>query len=124
MVERLRNVVKCDTKKTKRSLSEPDVVVAPKRKKKNDIMRRYPVQTNDIEYENEQSLEQHKRGIRNELAKSKPRDSVLLPLMRSTFGERRIFVLHEANSVESILNAYPTFSRPAVVSNIAMHHGI
>ena len=49
------------------------------------------------------SLEKHKKAIDTELGKAKPRESVLLPLMKSTYGERRMFILNEATSVAIIL---------------------
>lgn len=61
----------------------------------------------------------HNKAIKVELAKAKPRDSVLLPLMRSTYGERRMFILNEATSVQSILEKYCALSRPAIVSAVA-----
>ena len=66
--------------------------------------------------EDADTLEQHRRAIANELGKAKPRDAVLLPLLKSTYGEHRIFVLNEATSVKSILDKYPALSYPAVVS--------
>ena len=54
--------------------------------------------------------------IDTELGKAKPRESVLLPLMKSTYGERRIFILNEATSVAIILTNYPALSCPAIVS--------
>ena len=73
--------------------------------------------------EDELTLNQHKAAIVNELSKSKPRDTVLLPLMRSTFGERRMFILNEATSVQSILSVYPILHRPAIVRMCSyLHH--
>jgi len=53
----------------------------------------------NVNTEDRETLEKFKRGIANELTKSKPRDSVLLPLMKSTFNERRMFILGEPLSV-------------------------
>ena len=50
-----------------------------------------------------------------ELAESKPRDTVLLPLMKSTYHNRRNFILNEATSVASILSKYPALSSTAAV---------
>ena len=52
-------------------------------------------------------MEEHKKVIDTELGKAKPRESVLLPLMKSTYGERRMFILNEATSVAIILTNYP-----------------
>lgn len=82
-------------------------------------MRRYPVSSTapTDSSENAETLELHKKAIDAELAKVKPRENVLLPLMRSTYGERRIFILNEEISVHGILQKYQALSRPAVVSN-------
>ena len=56
--------------------------------------------------ENAESLELHNKAIGAELAKPKPRDSVLLPFMRSTYGERRMFVLNEATSVRDVARGW------------------
>lgn len=115
MVERVRNVFKRDSKKAKDSLAEP-VESEPKRQKKDaGLRRRYPViRSNTLE--NADTMQQHRKAISSELGKAKPRDTVLLPLMKSTYGERRMFVLNESTSVQSILDQYPALSRPAVVS--------
>lgn len=117
MVERVRNVIKRDWKKTTGVCAEE--VPEPKRRRKGtDLLRRYPVNSNtpsDLS-ENAETLEVHNKAIEAELAKAKPRDNVLLPLMRSTYGERRMFVLNEQTSVSGILLKYKALSRPAVVS--------
>ena len=116
MVERIRNVNKRDAKKLKRPLSEPDVKIPSKRRVKgNELLRRYPTSiVNDVEGD-AASLQQHTKAIATELARSKTRDSVLLPLMRSTYGPRRLFVLNDAESISTILDAHPALFRPAVV---------
>ncbi|ORU90789.1 MAG: hypothetical protein A6F71_07510 [Cycloclasticus sp. symbiont of Poecilosclerida sp. M] len=120
MVERVRNVIKHDTKKTKRPLSISDEDTTPKRRKGSGILKRYPIIQSELE--DEATLSQHKAAITTELSKNKPRDTVLLPLMKSTFGERRMFILNEATSVRNILSVYPSLHRPAIVSiMICMH---
>lgn len=114
MTERVRNVIKRDCRKNKRSL--PMTETPPvKRKKKDDILRRYPIVRSDANFENEESIEQHKKALEKELGKNKPRDSVLSTLMKSTFAERRLLVLDETNSVDDILKAYPALKRPTIV---------
>lgn len=117
MVERIRNVNKRDAKKLKRPVSEPDVKIPSKRRVKgNELLRRYPTSiVNDVEGD-AASIQQHTKLIATELARSKPRDSVLLPLMRSTYGPRRLFVLNDAESISTILDTHPALFRPAVVS--------
>lgn len=63
------------------------------------------------------SVAEHNKALQEEMQKSKPRDSVLLPLMRSTFYDRRIFIQNDAASVSDILDHYPALYRPAVVSH-------
>ena len=112
-------MIKRDSKKAKEALPESVHENEPKRRKKGtDLRRRYPVSSNDTldMTEDADTLEQHRKAIANELAKAKPRDAVLLPLLKSTYGERRIFVLNEATSVKSILDKYPALCHPAVVS--------
>ena len=123
MVERLRNVIERDSKKSKASPS--DKAPEPKRRRKGtDLLRRYPVNSNapTDSNENAETLELHKKAINAELAKAKPRDCVLLPLLRSTYGERRIFILNEQTSVQGILQEYKALSRPAVVSSKTIVH--
>ena len=50
--------------------------------------------------------------------KTKPRDSVLLPLMKSTYHTRRLYIRDGANSARDILEKYKALSRPAMVSAI------
>ena len=69
-----------------------------------ELLRRYPVSSSSVVcFENSESLEQHTKAISNELSKLKPRDTVLLPLIKSTYNERRMFILNEATCVDSIL---------------------
>ena len=66
--------------------------------------------------EDPRSVEEHTKALVEEMKKSKPRDAVLLPLMKSTFQDRRIFIQNDAKAVIEILDVYPPLSRPAVVS--------
>ena len=59
-------------------------------------------------------MEKHKKAIATDLGKAKPRDSVLLPLMKSTYREQQMF---EVTSVAVILTNHPVLSRPAIVSS-------
>ena len=54
----------------------------------------------------------------NELSKAKPRDAVLLPLMKSTYPSRRIFVLNEAVCARQILDIYPALKTSDNSKNI------
>ena len=92
-----------------------------KRRRKDDILARYPVTPNDSSTEDRETIERFKNGIAKELMKSKPRDSILLPLMKSTFNERRMYILGEPVSLANILGLYPALKRPAIVSIYDMH---
>ena len=81
--------------------------------------------------EDPSSVQVHLKGIEEELKRSKPRESVLLPLFRSTYGERRLFVLNDAKSMKEIKECYPAITIPALMSImltlkcqflIIMHH--
>lgn len=74
-----------------------------KRKKGVDLLRRHPVSDSTFGSENAETLQQHNNAIDKELKKAKPRDNILLPLLKSTYyGEQRMFVLNEAVSVYDI----------------------
>ena len=62
------------------------------------------------------TAERHMKGIADELAKSRPRDTLLLQLLRTTFGERRMYVMNDATCVADVLKEHPALSRTAVVS--------
>lgn len=62
------------------------------------------------------SIQEHNKALHEELSKAKPRDPVILPLMKSTFSERRIYRQNDAISVKETLDVYPALRRPAVVS--------
>ena len=50
--------------------------------------------------------EQHMKAIEDELKKAKPRNAVLLPLLKLTYPERRIYVQNDATSVTDILTKF------------------
>ena len=54
----------------------------------------------------------------------KPRDAVLLPLMKMIYGDRRMFVMNDATSVMEILSCYPALKRPSVVSVLMYCSGL
>ena len=62
------------------------------------------------------------------MRKAKPRDNLLLPLMKSTYPDCRIFIQNDATPVTEILDSYPALRRPAIVSEIVVlatvHHEI
>lgn len=68
------------------------------------------------------TVQVHLKGIEEGLKRSKPRESVLLPLFRSMFGERRMFVLNDASSMKEIKECYPGLTIHAVVSVMQKLH--
>ena len=74
---------------------------------KDNLLWRYPAQILEAVPDDNLSVEQHKKAIGEEMKKPKPRDSVLLPLMKSTYHERRMFIQAEAVSVNQIIQKYP-----------------
>ena len=115
MIERIRNVIKYDNKKARQS--GQDLPSSPKRPKKSTIslVRRYPISS--YELGDSATIDRHKKAISDELSKGRPRDTLLLPLLKTTFGERRMYVMNEATCVTDVLTKYPALSRTAVVSS-------
>ena len=63
-----------------------------------------------------ETLEQNYEAIEEEMKKLRPRDRVLLPLMKATFPERWLFVRKEATCVKEITDKFSCFKFPAIVS--------
>ena len=110
-------MIKTDNRKARKA---GDVVSVPpsKRCKKDpatELLRRYPVSSSNLNIEDPARIQVHLKGIEEELKRTKPRDTVLLPLFRSTFGERRLFILNDATSMKEIQDCYPALTFPAVV---------
>ena len=115
LVERIRNVIKYDNKKVRKAGRDPPS--SPKWHKKTantSLIRQYPVSSYDIS--GAATTEKHNKAISDELKKSRPRDTMLLPLHKSTFGERRMFIMNEATSVADVLDKHPALSCTTVVS--------
>ena len=86
-------------------------------KGKELLLRRYPIGIDhEVPVEDQDSLDAHRNALSAELAKSKPRDSVLLPLFKAIYHERRLFIQNEATCVKHIVEKYPALSRRAIVS--------
>ena len=116
MKECLRNRGKAAKRKGKKNGSSSSPKRPRKITPKDKLLRRYPVRVQDFTVEDPAGIDQHKKAITKELKKAKPRDSVLLPLMQSTYQERRMFVESDASAASEILANYPALCRPAVVS--------
>ncbi len=121
MVERVRNVIITLDRKRLSSTSGFLSENAATKKSKNSaetnkrdvLVRRYP--TGIQLTEDSASTKSHLAGMCKELAKGKPRDYILLPLMKSTYPSCRLFILNDATSVQHILKEYPALQRQAVV---------
>ena len=117
----VQNVIKGDRKQMPSSTSPLSESakrskLSPEARKKDSLLRRYP--TGAQFPEDASSTDSHLSAISTELAKAKPRDSVLLPLMKSTYPSRRLFILNDAASATHILDNYPALQRQAVVRNV------
>ena len=96
MVDRVRNVIKRDRKKSRHLIQDEVIEQPPKRQaKESELLSRYAVSTStpSVVIADPESLNQHEKAITTELAKAKPHDAILLPLMKSMYHSRRMFVL-------------------------------
>ena len=125
MLERIRNLIKADRKKSKGSPDEHQVLPAPKRNKGtvDTLLRRYPVKSYHSDgSEDKETLDQHFMAISEEMKKAKPRDRIILPLMKTTFSTRWLFVTKDAASAKELLEKYPCLKLPIVVSVCIMQY--
>ena len=117
MLERIRNLIKSDRKKGGHNIPPTN---SPKRRKttlcQEQLVRRYPIKSNEEVAEDEDSIHQHISAIDIEMKKTKPRDSVLLPLYRSTFAVQWKFIKNDAENVRDILKKYVALRHPKIVS--------
>ena len=70
--------------------------------KESEMTRRYPIVSTNVDIEDPSTLSKHQSAIAEELDKAKPRDTVLLPLLKSTYGERRLYIVNNSSSVKDI----------------------
>ena len=102
MLERIQNLIKSDRKKGGQNIPPTN---SPKRRKttlcQEQLVRWYPIKSNEEVGEDEDSISQHTTAIDIEMKKTKPRDSVLLPLYK----------LFDGNSLRTMLKMYVTFYR-------------
>ena len=118
MLERIRILIKANRKKSKSS-DEHQVLSTPKRSKGtvDTLLRRYPVKAYSTDgAEDKETLDQHFMAISEEMKKARPRDRILLPLMKSTFSTRWLFVTKDAASAKELLEKYPCLKLPIIVS--------
>ena len=91
----------------------------PKRQKKsgnNNLFRRYPIQQGGGSMDDPRSIKEHCKAMCDEMKKASPRDHVSLPLLKSTYDDRRSYTEFDSEAdVCSMLEAYPALRRPAAV---------
>ena len=117
-MERIQNVIKRSQKmsiETKEEVIE-DEPKGPKRRRTDEKLACYPITENNDITEDKSTIDKFKNAIGTELARSKPRDAILLPLMKLTYAERRMYILGEPISIFNALQQYPALKRPAIVS--------
>lgn len=123
-VERILQCLQNRVKQAKRNLRNKGIETdedgsAPKRQKKasnNHLFRRYPAQPGGTSVDDPRSIQEHCKAMCDEMKKASPRDHVLLPLMKSTYDDRRSYIEFDSEAdVRSMLEAYPAVCRPAAV---------
>ena len=116
MVECIQNMIKADRRKARQAGGDP--CTSPKKRQKDiekqNLARRYPI-TSSSTLVDAASTERHKKAIDDEMDKAKPRDTVLLPLMKMIYGDRRMFIMNDATSVAEILSCYSALKQPPVL---------
>ena len=115
LLERMRNIRKrsksTDGSTPKRKIPKSDL----KNSSHLSLLRRYPPRQHTIS--DDETIEKHKVAMRIEMLKRKPREIVILPLMKQTYSARRDYVISpDRVSVEEILEEYPALRLPSSVS--------
>lgn len=93
IIERVWNVIKTDSRKARQAGDCSSASVPAKCQKKikdTELTRRYPIVSTDMDIEDPSTLSKHQAAIAEELGEAKPRDTGLLPLLKLTYGERRL----------------------------------
>lgn len=65
--------------------------------------------------EDSESLCEHKKAMKEEMKKLKPRDSLIGPLMKSTYKYCRDFSLCEIVPVSTVIDEFPAIIRPSMI---------
>ena len=72
------------------------------------LLKRCPLQLHEDTIEDEESVQQHISSMTAEMSKKRPRDHVVLPLLKSTYSTRRDFIISDDRSDnQEILNLFP-----------------
>lgn len=85
-------------------------------------MKRYPPRLyDDINREDDETVKKHLSAMASEMGKKKPREVVLLPLLKQTYSIRRDFVTSiDRCGVAEILDEYPALHIPKAVSCVIL----
>ena len=118
--ECLRNRIKAAKRKLQKKGIKGEEGSTSKRQNKSghnsQLFRRYPVQQGSNPVDDPRSIDERCKAMTTEMEKARPRDQVLLPLLKSTYDSRRMFMeFDEEADVRSTLQAYPAMCRPAAV---------
>ena len=113
-MECLCNRIKHTRKKLR---DDPLKVSTPKKTRqatvKNDLLKHYSTRLNEgTSSEDPASIAEHLKDIASEMAKEKPRDSIV----PHSLSSRRSCIQHDTEDVSNILEVYPALCRPSVVS--------
>ena len=93
--ECLRNRIKQARCKLQKKGNNGDEGTSKKRQRKsrNDqLFRRYPLQRSNDPLDDPHSVEDHCKAMSEEMKKASPRDTLLLPLLKSTYSSRRMYI--------------------------------
>lgn len=112
IMDRVYNVEKT----RKRKAADDSMDATPKKrgrpKRVTSLETRYP---SIRPHGDDASQQQQKQALSKEMDKEKPRKDILLPLMKSTFYERRQYILDRDDSVLAKLEKYPALKMPPLV---------
>ena len=114
-VERKRNLAKNTKKHTGEQAHLSSEQSVSKRSKSTNLLHRHPLKMAKPT-EDDDSCEKHLKALESEMNKEKPRDSILLPLMKSTFTIRISTMQDEDCTVSEVVSTYGALSHPSVVS--------
>lgn len=124
-MERILSCLRNRVKQAKRNLRSKGLTTdedgsAAKRQRKagnNDhLFRRYPAQQCGGSLDDPRSIKEHCKAMCDEMKKASPRDHVLLPLLKSTYDDRRSYIEFDSEAdVRLMLEVYPVLCRPAAV---------
>ena len=116
LLEQLRNLHKRTKSSGANSEKTSKIAVTQGSKKaRSSLLKRYPPRAHIVI--DEDTIVKHEDAMLAEMAKKKPREVVILPLMKQTYS-----VTSDRTSVQEILSKYPTgLKLPSAVSLLYMH---